>query len=738
MKITSAVERLELSAGGSHTVPLEFHNGSDVIESATVRVVGLDPELVSCEPASVALFPDAVGHIAVTVRLPPAFPAGVHTVTLFVHGVGPDLTPARHDLELVVAEQPGLRLSVKPRIVRARRRGTYTITVANSGNTLVDVALRAEDADRLVSTQVAPSTLSVPIGGSATCLVVVKGPRHLVGGDQDREVTITAEASGTEDSLRLVLRQRPTFSRGLITALVLLGIVLLWALAFLFGIRQALGVDPFTKVAPASFFAGQSVPGASGSATGAAPEGAMPKSGTVPGGVGATVSGSVRGELDGVGLGRIRVDVLRQGRSGLVPVASTATLADGGYSVPGLLPGDYYVRARAKGYDPVWFPASPNRGGADRVRAQAQDSSDGIDLVMTGDPATLSGRVTVPGDLTSIPVTVTAAPTWPGADQGDTRTVQAGSDGSYVFAGLPAPGTYELTFSAPGLQPSTSRERVLGGQDRFVLDIALGAGTGSVAGLVTDGSVGLGGATVSTTVDGKAVSVGTPTTGLVGAFTLGSLPTPGTYVLTVSKEGFTTRTVVVDLEAGENRANLRVPLTGGAGTVTGVVKDDDGAKLGGVKVTVEGMSTPLTTNSLTGGQVGAFTLTGLTAPGQHTLTFELEGYQSVSLPVTLTQSRPSRSITVTMPSARGRLTGRVLVAGAGANGMAVQVTDGSAVRSTLSARGAAGDGVYTFAGLPSGRYTVTVRRGDEVVASAVVTVTAGRTTTQSLPVAGGT
>lgn len=736
MKITSAVERLELSAGSSHTVPLEFHNGSEVIESATVRVVGLDPELVSCEPASVALFPDAVGHIAVTVRLPAAFPAGVHTVTLFVQGVSPDLMPARHDLELVVAEQPALELSVEPRIVRARRRGTFAVTVANRGNTSVDVALRAVDADRLVSTQVAPSTLTVPIAGSATCMVVVRGPRHLVGGDLDREVTITAEASGAEDSLRLVLRQRPTFTRGLITALVLAGIVLLWALAFLFGIRQALGIDPYAKVAPASFFAGQSAPGTD-AASGASPEGAMPKSGTVPGGVGATLTGTVRGKLDGQGLGRIRVDVLRQGREGLVQVASTASLTDGGYSVPGLLPGEYYVRARAKGYDPVWFPAASGRGGADRVKARAQDSSEGVDLVMTGDPATLTGRVTVPGDPTSTPVTVTAAPTWAGADETDTRTVQAAPDGTYVFADLPAPATYELTFSATGLRPATSRERVLGGQDRFALDMTLGASAGSIAGLVTDGSAGLGGATVSTTVDGKPISVGTPTIGMVGAFTLGSLPTPGTYVLTVSKEGFTTRTVVVDLQAGENRANLTVPLTGGAGTVTGVVQGGGGAKLGGVRITVEGMSTPLTTNSLTGGQIGAFTLTGLTAPGQHTLTFELEGYQTVSLPVTLTQSRPSQSITVTMPSARGRLTGQVLVGGVGTNGMTVQVTDGSAVRSTTTARGPAGDGTYTFAGLPSGRYTVTVRRGDEVAASAVVTVTAGKTTKQSLPVAGG-
>ena len=43
--------------------------------------------------------------------------------------------------------------------------------------------------------------------------------------------------------------------------------------------------------------------------------------------------------------------------------------------------------------------------------------------------------------------------------------------GAYTFAGLPAPGTYELAFVAEGYQPTSLTERVLGGQSRFALDV---------------------------------------------------------------------------------------------------------------------------------------------------------------------------------------------------------------------------------------------------------------------------
>src|SRR5690606_35062167 len=173
------------------------------------------------------------------------------------------------------------------------------------------------------------------------------------------------------------------------------------------------------------------------------------------------------------------------------------------------------------------------------------------------------------GDVTTpVVTTVVASATWAPDDAPLTFTTEAAEDGSYTFVDLPAPGTYELTFTAEGYEPVTITEHVVGGQERYATKVLLGAGTGQISGLVTDGNRPLGGVEVSTTLGGDDVVVGTPTIGQVGRFVIPGLATPGTYVVTFTKEGFSPRTVVVDLTAGEVRTDLEVVLAGGAGTVT--------------------------------------------------------------------------------------------------------------------------------------------------------------------------
>jgi len=745
MRVTCDVVTLDVPPGDSGSLPLTVVNTSNVIESVTVSVVGIDPALLSSEPASLPLFPDATGELTVTVALPDAYPAGRYPVTLVVLGVAPGAVPAHHELELVVPERPAVRLEAAPRIVRTRGRATFRVTAHNEGNLPLELALRAEDTDRALRTSLTPSTLNVPVGGEAVSVVTVKGPRQLMGSDRDRPLTVKARAHGAEDEILLTLKQRSAIGRGLVTIIVLLAIIAIWALAFLLGVRQVLGADPFTKVAPASFFAGQpaaagtdgAVPGEGGAVNASAPEGAMPKDGAVAAAVGATLTGTVAGTLDHQGVGRITVDVLRRTREGLVVVSSTATQTDGSYTVAGLFPGTYLVRASADGYDTVWYPGRTSAKRATGVPARARSVTPDVDLAVEGDPASLRGTVTTGDASQPASVTVTARPTWPGATADDTRTTTAGADGAYSFSDLQAPASYELTFVADGYQPATRTERVLGGQDRYALDVALGSGAGSIAGTVTDGANPVGGVTVSTTVGGKTFSVGTPTVGLVGQFALPNLPTPATYVLTFTRTGFTTRTVVVDLTAGEARSGLKVRLRGGAGTVTGKVVDDGGQPLGGVTVTVGGGASAVTTTTLTNGDVGTYTLTGLTSPGQYTLSFSLDGYTTASTPVSLTARRPSGTADVTMRPALGTITGNVTADGDGVSGVDVEVTDGTEVHRTTSAKSGGGKGSYSVGGLPPGTYTVTARRDGTVLATGVVTVAAGGTATCDLPVDGG-
>lgn len=728
-RVTASTDRLDVEPGGRAELLLTVTNTADVIDGFTVRAVGLPPEAVAASPSLLSLFPDAEGTVAITVTVPPTHPAGRHPVVVALDSqhAGPAVETV--DLELDVPRRPAVALAARPSVVRTRGRAEFTVEVANRGNTTLELTCSAADADRATSLRFTPAALRLGPGAVATTLITARAPRRWLGGDLDRSISARVTGPDAEESLPLTLRQRPVIGRGLLTVLVLASIVALWATAFLLGITQVLGAEPAVKTAPASFFAATQAPvstsvqapaGAAGAAPAAqTPAGALPKDGLLPPGVGGTITGTVTGAASGEPVGQITVEALRRTREGLVVVSSAATQADGGYTLAGLFPGDYLLRFGADGYPPVWYPAAPDDAGATPVAAAPQRVAGGTDVVVTGEPASLSGAVD-PGDAVDpVPATVTARPAWTADDAAPAEyTATTAGDGSYTLAGLPAPGTYELTFEADGYRPATVVEHVGGGQQRFVSDVRLATGDGGIAGVVTGDGRPLGGVTVSTTVGDETVTAGTPTVGEVGRFVLPGLPTPGTYVLTFVLDGYTAQTAVVELAAGQTVTDLAVSLTGGAGAVTGTLLTPGGEGLGGATVTVGGLAEPVTTTTLTDGAVGGFTVAGL-APGAYTLTFEHEGYQPQTVPVTLSGSAATPPLTVTMLDGLGRVTGRVTdAAGDAAAGLTVELTDGREVWSTTST----GGGRYVVAEVPAGVYTLSVRVDGRVRASTVTEV----------------
>lgn len=745
-RLTSAVDVVEVAPGERVEIPVEVVNTGDVIDGMTARVLGLPAAHVRVLPTVLPLFPGASGTLVVQVSPPPSFPAGHHLATIQVTGRASGHEPVHHDVEVVVAELPALRLSATPSTVRARRRAVFTVAVHNEGNVPLDVALRATDTDRTLEAAITPAALRVPPGSQGHAEVRVRGPRMLMGTVRDRPLRVEAQAQEVHAKVPLVLAQRPLLSPGLLTALLLLVMATAWALVFVFGIRTALGAEPVSRLAPGSFFAATPTEGAEGGegaagaesadgadgAAGGAPAGAVPKDGLLPAGAGGTLTGTVRGATDGAGVGRITVDALREGRDGLVLAGSAASQADGTFTIAGLFPGQYYLRFTAAGYDTAWFPGATSQAGAREVRARPQEVADGLDIDIAGQPAAIRGTVDV-GDVTMpVTTTVTARPAWlPEDDAAAAVTTEAAADGSYTLEGLAAPGTYQLTFVAQGYDPLTIVERVAGGQERYAQDARLSAARGEVRGVVTDGAAPLGGVTVATVLEGEDVTTGTPTIGQVGTFVVGNLVTPGTYVLTFTKTGFTTTTVVVDLTAGESLADLQVVMAGGAGVITGRVTDQGGRGLGGASVQLTGGPAALTASTLTEGAVGSFTLGGLGAQ-RYTITVSLDGYVAESRAVDLTGGTVGAQTFQLSPSV-GTVQGAVLEAGVGVAGVEVTLTDGRQTWSTVSASAAGRPaGFYAFTGLAPGTYTVMLARSGQVVETAVVTVVAGGTASQDL------
>ncbi|MCU1688835.1 MAG: hypothetical protein JWN20_763 [Jatrophihabitantaceae bacterium] len=773
MRLSSETAALDLGPRGFGELTVAVVNTAAVIDALMVRPIGLPDAYLSARPRILALFPEADGHIALELTTPSTFPSGEHRIEIEVYSQRGLQRAQRIPVVLSIPPRPAVSIDARPARVRARREAAFVLDVLNTGNIGLDVALRAADADRSLTVSTGTDRLWLDPGASARVRMVVRGPRMIFGSELDRPLTIEATGRAVSDarehevadSVQTVLRQRPVVTRGMLTAAILPAIIALWALVFLLGASRVLSNDPVTKEVPASFYAstvnadgtaagdGGGTDGAGG-AVNAAPAGALPKDGQVPAEIGGTVGGKVTAVSDGRPVGRLQVDAFRRSVAGdLVLVSSAATQADGSYTVAGLFPGSYLVRASATGFDTVWYPKVGSDAQAVPVQASAQKPTTNIDIVITGQPASITGTVSLGSTLTTVPVSVAArslSGTGITSTQQPVATATTAADGSYALASLPAPASYELTFTAAGYQATTIVEAVSGGQARIEPSVLLSAGSGQISGTVTDGTTRLGGVTITTTVNGKPVTTGTPTTGAVGTYILPGLPTPGNYLLTFSLDGYGSQTIVIDLAAGQSQAAVDVVIRGGTGTVTGQVIDDrTGAGLGGASVSVGGGGSNGGTTSLTAGTIGLFVLSGLPAPGSYTLTVTLPGFAPQSVPVTLTGAGAPPTVIVRMPVSSGSIVGVVYqnCTGSGVDpatciplvGGTVTVTNGQQIWSTTSTVAGAtsetgaplGSGGYSIASLPAGTYALTITFAGKQQRTVMATVTAGVVTRAS-------
>lgn len=789
MRVATDHRILTADPGASVDVVVDVVNTGDLIDGVTGRLVGLDAATVRVEPMVLPLFPGAAGQLTLSVQLPASQPAGLHPVTVEVvsHVSG---TTTRHlDLELSVAAQPGLRLSRQPALVRSRRGGRFVLAVENTGNVALDVTLGATSPDRC-ATRFNPASMRIEPGTVTPVMLAVKGPRMITGTELDRVVTVdlvgrrahsipAMDEAETEpeltDQASVMLKQRPLISRGLLTALILAGIVGLWAAVFLLGLTQVFAGDPLTKTAPASYFPVAAATGKTGGAAGGAgtagvaPAGATPRTGLVSPSVGGTISGVVTAKSNAAPVGRILVQAYRMGRTGPVLVSSAATQSDGSYTLAGLFPTTYWLKFSATGFTTTWAPGPPAggakttttatlaTGGNDRIgltaahggiAVAAQGKVTGLTTVVKGADAQISGDVD-PGDsLTPVTTTVTARLLDGGKATGKPITDATDENGGYRLAGLKAPGTYQLSFTTPGYQVTTQTETVTGGEQRLEPTVLLSAHTGQLTGTVTAGSgtakKGLGGVTVTTTVGGQEVSVITPTVGSVGAYSFDGLQTPGTYVVTFAAPGHGTATRIIDLGAGENGV-ANVTLTAGTGSVSGTLLGPDGKGIGGATVTVGGTdstagTTAPATTTLTTGAVGAFTLSGLAAPGSYTLTFALDGYRPETVPITLTADKAPAAVTAQLRTRLVKLWGSVTTPNGGTYaGGTVVVTDGVHSWQTASSSPSAAlpSGGYLFPAIDPGTYSVTVTAPGFGQQTAQVTLTSGTVRRNLVLQAGG-
>jgi hypothetical protein len=751
MRALLASSEVTASPGQPFSLGVEVSNTEEVIDSVSVSVSGLPGAVVKTVPGELPLFPGASGTTVVTVELPAGFPAGRYEAKVEARARVSAAEAASCDFVLDVEPVSRASLSASPLTRKGQRKSRFSLSVENLGNTSLDVVLDASDPERALRLQCIPDRVPIAPASSAEVVLAVHGPRHVFGSERARQVTIEGTAtpvplvrsspdgaSAPEETTPVPLEarctyvQKPRVPRGVVTALVLAAIVGLWAGIFTLALNTVLAQQSVTKSAPLSFFAPVAASPARSSssarlasASAASAAGFQPKD-VAPLGVGGVIAGTVTSTDEPGGVGLITVEAFLQGvKSG--GAISAATGPEGAYQIVGLFPGTYKVAFGAPGFTTVWYPGVSSAAAAQPVQVAAQTTAGNINAVISGDPATITGQV-VTGETPSPTVKVQALVN--GVPVGPAGVTNA--QGRYTLSNLASPANYTLAFSAPGFLQSDAQVNVEGGQAVVANTVDLSAGLGEIDGMVTGGKGPLGGVNIRATADGNTFTSATPTAGPVGRFALPRLPTPATYLLHFSKAGFGTRNVAVNLGPGQFLTNLQVAMVGGTGTISGAVTGTGGKPLGDVTVTVGGMAKPASTETLTAGDVGAYTISGLPTPGTYAVTFSLQGYDSQTLGVTLSSDGLATNVNVTLLSTMGQIVGTVRDAATGAAlpGVAVSVTNGAVQQQTVTASSPGGG--YTLPQLPPGTYSVTYSLSGYASETALIKLKAGQMATQDI------
>ncbi|ACV77432.1 carboxypeptidase-like regulatory domain-containing protein [Nakamurella multipartita] len=293
-----------------------------------------------------------------------------------------------------------------------------------------------------------------------------------------------------------------------------------------------------------------------------------------------------------------------------------------------------------------------------RIDLSGGEVRGGIQLrLQTGD-GLISGSVTGPdGPLGGAVVTATT-----GTTSVQTVSLTDGTVGSFTLRGLVTPATYTVTVTAPGFTTQATSVALTDEQKLTGVQLSLARSSGSLSGLVTTlpGNVPATGVTVAVSGGSTQVQTVTQSTGTVGAWSIGGLPIPGSYTITLSRDDLQKQTLAVNLDASGTPSSgsgpLSVAMTSAVAEISGVVSQraTDGTitAAGEAVVTLTSGAETYTVTSASepSSATGAYRVGGV-VPGTYTLSVSRPGTSPTSVIVTLTAGQSLTMNPVLIPPA---------------------------------------------------------------------------------------
>jgi hypothetical protein len=300
------------------------------------------------------------------------------------------------------------------------------------------------------------------------------------------------------------------------------------------------------------------------------------------------------------------------------PRRGAVTGSDGAWSFPAVAAPGYYLLTFSKpGYQTKKYVVDSSAAAAKKPLAVELEPGDGsLSGRIAGPAGAVGGAKIVISDGTS---TITAS--------SNTK----GDVGAWSVTGLSTPATYVVQATSDGLSMEARAVNLpAGGHSR--VDLRLRNGVATLTGLVkapasTGAVVGAGGVTVTVSgADGLVRTASTLTrAGQLGHYIVPALPAPGEYVVSITGDGYLTRTSQLTLKKGQSAATLDATLASAAGVVQGVVTDEStraGLADAGLTLTNDEHTYKTMTTSA---QPGRFRINGVAA-GTYVLTTQLFGY----------------------------------------------------------------------------------------------------------------
>ena len=726
--VTSA--EIAVAPGEAAEVEIEVTNVSEVIRAYRIDVLGLDARWARSDGIDLELFPGERQARTLSIELPPDFPAGRRRIAVEV--TEPDVPGGSVvviDVDLLIEPREGLTFGVEPASMTVGAEGTFVVTPVNTGNTTLDVRLVAADPERRVAVTFDPPQPRLLPGERGVVRATARGRRPWFGMPAVRVLEFRAVGGGMEAMSAAAFIQTPRFSRRLVTLAGLVMVATLFAFVIFLSfssvadlsaqqealLKQSLGEDqPIgLRVEPSS--------------------------------VAGVVSSTTGGGIDGVSV------ELYESSNPLVPLKSTVTDASGQYRFGALGRGTYFVRFQVAGFGETWFRRGTSVADATALEVVAGQDLVDVDVALSGQPGSVSGRVVGSDVDGALVVAQLPATSVEGSELAPVPArlaeVVVDATGVFVLEGLPTPAGYELVVSKTGFAVQRRTITLQPGEDRRDFEVLLRPGGGLIAGTVVDlAGAPIPGANIVVSDGQTEVTTRTLSEAAVaGTFEVRDLPTPATYALSVTAPGFFAETQNLVLGLDQQVTERTIRLTPSAGSISGKVVNGSGDPLGGIEVTVVGpelrrttqtLSTPLDwTGSSPPESAGTWRIAGLPVPGAYTVTFAAPGQRTQAVSVELVAGAgSSRSgIDAVLNPSVGTVQGRVREAPVGATCVTLTELDPSApgacplltgadgvvvtLRSTTITRTvrpadqpASLQGMFRFDNVPPAAYTVTVTR----------------------------